>query len=311
MVALSGYLKITRPLNLVIVALIQIVMYYKIMLPVFDAYGVKSVFGAYLFPIFVLVTVIIAAAGNVINDIVDVEIDKINKPDKWIVGNSITVKNAIGFYYFLVLLGAVFAFYVAYEIDKYYLLFLYVFAVFFLYLYSRYLKRVFLLGNILVSLFSAGVIGIILVFEYKAGTVLKGIAKPPYDYINDIFLGFMFFSFFATMYRELVKDMEDVQGDKFGRASTVPVVLGINKAKYTAVLLVIVLLIALIYWFTTDINTDKYYFRFYEAVIVIPYLLLTLFLLVRAKGKEDFSRLSKMIKGFMLLGILMLWFYFF
>jgi len=80
---------------------------------------------------------------------------------------------------------------------------------------------------------------------------------------------------------------------------------------WLAIATVIVLLVALIFWLTKDINNDKYYFRLYEAVIVIPYLLLTLFLLVRAKGKEDFSRLSKMIKGFMLLGILMLWFYFF
>ena len=309
MVALINYLKITRPLNWTIVALLQFVMYYKILLPIFKANGVVSVYGLYLFPLFVLVTVLIAASGNVINDIVDVDIDRINKPDKWIVGNLITLTNATRFYYSLVIVGGVLAYMIAYKIDRYYYLLLYIFAVIFLLLYSKYLKRVFLVGNILVSFFSAGVIGIILVFEYKGGGLLKGIAISQYDYIKNVFFGFMFFSFFATMCREIIKDIEDVKGDKMGNVSTLPVVIGINKTKYLAVLFGIIIFVALIYWSDMRINQNKNYLRIYDYLIMIPTLLLTLYLLIRAKKKEEFSKLSKMLKIFMLMGIMMLWFY--
>ncbi len=310
MVALIRYFKIARPLNLVIVTLIQIIVYYKILLPVFRLHGVDSVFGLYLFPIFVIVTVIVAASGNVINDIVDVEIDKVNKPDKWIVGNTIPVSNAYVFYYLLIVFGGLLAFVIATQMDKYYLLLIYVFAVFFLYLYSKYLKRVIFLGNLVVSLFSAGVIGVILIFEYETGVLLKSISNYSYNYIKDVFLGFMIFSFLSSMFREIVKDIEDVKGDTIENAFTIPLVFGIKKAKNIAALFALFILISLVYWTNMDINIDKRYLNFYVYLIVIPNLLVIMYLLVKARDKNQFTMLSKLIKSFMLVGILMLCFYF-
>lgn len=310
MVALIRYFKIARPLNLVIVTLIQIIVYYKILLPVFRLHGVDSVFGLYLFPIFVIVTVIVAASGNVINDIVDVEIDKVNKPDKWIVGNTIPVSNAYVFYYLLIVFGGLLAFVIATQMDKYYLLLIYVFAVFFLYLYSKYLKRVIFLGNLVVSLFSAGVIGVILIFEYETGVLLKSISNYSYNYIKDVFLGFMIFSFLSSMFREIVKDIEDIKGDTIENAFTIPLVFGIKKAKNIAALFALFILISLVYWTNMDINIDKRYLNFYVYLIVIPNLLVIMYLLVKARDKNQFTMLSKLIKSFMLVGIFMLCFYF-
>ena len=147
MVALSDYLKLTRPLNLLIVALLQGMMYYGVLLPVLEVNGIDSVFKGGLFPVFILVTVIIAASGNVINDIIDIGIDKINKPSKWIAGNTIPLRSVGYFYIALIITGWILSIYIAFKIDKFNYLFLYALAVMFLFFYFKKLKKVFLFGN--------------------------------------------------------------------------------------------------------------------------------------------------------------------
>ncbi len=310
MVALSDYLKITRPLNLLIVALLQCMMYYGVLLPVLEEYGLDSVFKGGLFPVFILVTVIIAASGNVINDLVDVEIDRINKPSKWIVGNIIPLRRVVYFYIVLIIIGWILSLYIAFKIDKFYYLFLYVLAVIFLFIYSNKLKKVLLLGNLLVSIFTAGVIGIILIFEYDSGLLLKSISDESYNYIRNVFLGFMFFSFMTSLYREIVKDIEDMQGDKIEGAKTMPLVFGEKASKIISLIIAVMILIALVFWTRMDINMDRDCFVLYTYILVIPFLLFTVFILLKSKIKTDFGNLSKLIKIFMLLGIVMLVFYF-
>ena len=309
MVALSDYLKLTRPLNLLIVALLQGMMYYGVLLPVLEENGIDSVFKGGLFPVFILVTVIIAASGNVINDIIDIGIDKINKPSKWIAGNTIPLRSVGYFYIALIITGWILSIYIAFKIDKFYYLFLYALAVIFLFFYSKKLKKVLLLGNLLVSIFTAGVIGIILVFEYNSGIVLKGLSDESYKYIKSVFYGFMFFSFMTSMYREIVKDIEDMYGDNKEGAKTIPLVFGVKASKIISLVIAVIILFALVLWTKMDINTGRDYFILYTYIIVIPFLLFTVFMLLKAKAKKDFGKLSWLIKIFMLLGILLLVFY--
>lgn len=304
-----SFLKIIRVPNLFIVCFIQCVIYYGVLIPNFSLANIDSIFVNELFPLFVFVTMIIAASGNVINDILDVKIDKINKPQKWIVGNVISIKNAWYYYYSIILLGFFLSFYIAIKINKIHFIFLYVFAVLFLFIYSRYLKKSFLSGNIFVSLFSSGVMGILLVFESEALSSLQNINYTSYLFVIQLISGFMVFSFFISMYRELVKDIEDMNGDKMFKAKTLPIVFGEKSAKFVAGIFAVVLLIFLIYWFNSDINYNKIYLKFYILCCLILSMSYSIYLLILAKNKSDYNKISKVIKLVMIAGISMLFFY--
>ena len=141
------FFRLIRLKNLLIIALTQII--------------VKFTFIDELFPhdfpsntdflLLMFCTVFIAAAGYIINDIYDVEIDKINKSEKLIIGKSIPSRVAISWYYFLNTLAILMGTYLSFKIGEPYLVFIFIFFVFSLWKYSKTYKNSFLIGNILVS----------------------------------------------------------------------------------------------------------------------------------------------------------------
>lgn len=304
-----SFLKIIRIPNLFIVGSIQFLIYYGVLIPIFSIANIDSIFVNELFPLFVFVTMVIAASGNVINDIIDVEIDKINKPQKWIVGNLMSINRAKYYYIGIVLLGFFISLYIAIKINKLHFILLYVFAILFLFIYSKYLKKSFLLGNIFVSLFSSGVLGILLIFESDALTKLQYINHTSYLYVIQLIFGFMAFSFFTSMYRELVKDIEDMKGDKLLNAKTLPIVFGENISKFIAGIFAVIVLFFLFYWFNFYINNNKIYLKLYILICLISSLSYSIYLLKIAKYKIDYSKISKVIKLVMVAGISMLFFY--
>ena len=306
---MAPYLKIIRISNLIIVAVVQSVLYFGILMPVFDAIGIKTVLGKGYFILFIITTMIITAAGYVINDILDVKADEINKPLDCIVGRSISEKNAYRYYFALTFTGFLLALIIAIHINKIYYVLIYIAVVVLLYFYSKYLKKQMLAGNIFVSLFSSFVLGIILVFELPGLNLLYQTGNDLYDYIMFIFTGFMVFSFLTSMYRELVKDMEDIEGDMLIKAKTFPVVFGIELTKFLSGFIAIIILISLFYWMKMDINADKIYMKIYILIFVILPLFYSVFLLKNAATKSDFGKLSKVIKIIMATGISILAFY--
>lgn len=305
------FFKLIRYKNLLIVILLQLVLYFYILLPVFDKYDIKSVFSVPMFLVFTMITALIAASGNIINDIMDVEIDKVNKPGKWYVGNIITVQEAYKYYFIVVAVGFMFSMWIAIALNRLNYMFLYIGAVVFLYLYSKYLKKTFLLGNVLVSLFTSGVIGIILIFEYDTGISLKEINSTPYIYIQQLFFGFMFFSFFTTFLRELVKDIEDYDGDYSANAKTIPLVIGIDKTKWLLIIISLIILSLLIVWIGMDVNEFRRLAVIYTIIGLIPFQIYIIYRVIVSKNKSDFNNLSRLIKVYMIFGIGMLGFYMF
>ncbi len=306
---MSPYLRIIRIPNLIIVAVLQVALYFGILVPVLDTYGINLVLGTEYFILFIFTTMIITATGYVINDILDVKADQINKPSECIVGRDITEKNAYRYYIVLSLSGFLTALIIAIYINKINYILIYIVAVALLYLYSKYLKKQLLVGNIFVSLFSSFVPGIILIFELPGIKILNETENGSYHFIMDIFLGFMVFSFLVSMYRELVKDMEDIEGDMYIKAKTFPVVFGIELTKLLSGFITIIILISLFYWLKMDINVNRIYLKIYVLLFVILPLFYSVFLLKKAETKSDFAKLSKIIKILMATGILILIFY--
>jgi 4-hydroxybenzoate polyprenyltransferase len=244
------------------------------------------------FFLLVFSTVLIAAAGYILNDHFDAAIDGINKPQKKSFAASISRTSAINTFIILTSIAVAVAFFIADSILNFWLGFVQVGSSVLLALYSGVLKKIPLLGNLTVALLSALVLATVGLYEPSF--------YPNFTYIF-IYSGF---AFLISLIREIVKDVEDMEGDKISGRKTIPVALGMSTTK--VILCVLIILTALgagkiLY----DFFYDYAYFSFWKifACFEIPFLALLTFT-IRAKEKKDYSLLSALLKVIMLLGIL-------
>lgn len=225
-------------------------------------------------------TVMIAAAGYVINDYYDVKIDYINKPERVVIGKNIPRRYAILFHGILSGSGIFLGLLVSWRIGA-----INVLSVFLLWLYSNNLKRLPFIGNLVVALLTGLSIWVVDA-QYKTGSAL--------------ILIYASFAFFMTLVREIIKDMEDLKGDDTFGCKTLPIVWGIRKTKF------LIYLILIIFFITVGV-LDFFYealpIKYYLLFLFTP-LLWLLYRLIRADTVKDFAWLSAFCKVIMLLGIL-------
>ena len=225
-------------------------------------------------------TILIAAAGYIINDYYDVKIDLINKPDRVVIGKGITRRFAILFHTALSFSGIGMGWLLNWKIGVVNFL-----SAFLLWLYSNYLKRLPFVGNFVVSLLTGLSIAII--------NLLYGVN-------NQLVIIYSLFAFFMTLIREIIKDIEDLKGDNSFGCRTLPIIWGVRKTK--------VLIYTLIGAFSATVIVLNHLY----VGLPVYYFLLFLFLpigwlltrLMRADTIKDFDRLSQLCKVIMLLGIL-------
>lgn len=304
---MNKYISLLRVQNLLIVSILMSILYYGLILPKFSYEGIGSVFNQFQYPVFILITLIITGSAYIVNDIFDISSDKINKPQKALIGNSISIKNAYRFYFILLFAGLVLSLWIAISINKFHYIFLYISPVAFLYFYSRFFKKTFLAGNLLVSFFSMGVPAILIIFEYNELELLKNKNQENYSFLISIFGAFMIFSFLMTLYREIIKDIEDIEGDKYLDANTLPIKMGVEAAKNITGFLAVFIVFMIFYWMKMPINNSM--MKIYTIVAVILPLGYTVWLLKNASSKSDFHKISTIIKIIMLTGIGILFFY--
>jgi 4-hydroxybenzoate polyprenyltransferase len=266
-----SFLRLTRVWNLLILALAQ---YFTAIMLIDRA----NVFDLRFF-LLVTSTVLIAAAGYIINDYYDIKIDLINKPERVVIGKGITRRYAILFHTLLSMAGVAIGTFLNWKIGV-----LNFGAAFLLWWYSNNLKRQPLIGNIVVSLLTA--LSIVIVDSlYKTG--------------NSLIFIYGAFAFFITLIREIIKDMEDLKGDDTFGCRTLPIIWGIRKTKYfiygvLAVFSLTVVLLDVLY-----IDLPEYYF----LVFLFAPLAILLYTLIKADTKKDYSRLSNFCKIILLLGV--------
>jgi len=225
-------------------------------------------------------TVFIAAAGYIINDYYDVKIDLINKPERVVVGKSITRRYAILFHTFLSFIGVALGFLLSWQIGI-----INFFSSFLLWLYSNNLKRQPFIGNFAVALLT-GLSIALLNWLYHSNVVLVNVYAS--------------FAFFMTLVREVIKDMEDLKGDNSYGCRTLPIIWGNRKTKGFLYILLAVFFFAvvLIHFFSTPLPI--YYFL---GFLFLPLVVLVI-RLAQADTKIDFYNLSTLCKLIMLFGIL-------
>jgi len=143
------------------IALVQVLIKYALLVP----FGVQLTLNGFGFSLLVLSTLCIAAAGNIINDIYDIETDLVNKPKKVIVGKTISEKQANNLFIILNVIGVGLGFYISNLVGKNAFFALFVIISALLYIYASYLKQVLLIGNIVISVLVALSIIIVGLFE--------------------------------------------------------------------------------------------------------------------------------------------------
>lgn len=225
-------------------------------------------------------TVLIAAAGYIINDYYDVKIDYINKPERVVIGKNIPRRYAILFHVVLSGIGIIIGLLLSWRIAA-----LNVLSAFLLWLYSNNLKRLPFIGNFSVA-FLTGLSVWIVDLLYRHGSALIVIYAS--------------FAFFMTLVREIIKDMEDLKGDNTFGCRTLPIVWGLRRTKFAIyfILAVFALTVILINQFYKALPLE-----YFLIFLFIP-LLILLYRLIRADTTRDFAALSTFCKIIMLLGIL-------
>ncbi|MEL6720287.1 MAG: geranylgeranylglycerol-phosphate geranylgeranyltransferase [Bacteroidota bacterium] len=298
--------RLVRFPNLLIVAITQALIYFIVFLPAFQAAEITPALNLLNLFLLIFSTVCIAAGGYIINDILDLEIDQINKPEKTIVGKVISIKQANWLYWGSILLGFFISLYLAIETHNLPLLSLYPIAVFLLFLYSKYFKKSILVGNIIVSIFCAFVAGIIWVAERNSFMILKTTNSEEADYLQFVLLIYLGFAFLATMFREIVKDLEDQEGDRIGNCRTLPIVAGIASAKIIALFFGIALFVMLVYLCVVLLELANYWALGFVVLVVLLPLLYSFFLLWKSKLSREFHQISQLAKVMMLMGLILL-----
>ncbi|MEM6966088.1 MAG: geranylgeranylglycerol-phosphate geranylgeranyltransferase [Bacteroidota bacterium] len=302
------FLKLIRFQNLLIVVLTQYLFQYFIIIPALQKAHLSPLLDHVHFFLFVISTVIIAAGGYIINDITDYEIDILNKPERVIINKNISAPNAQKLYWGITVLGFLISLYIAYHIDNLLLVLIYPFAIFLLYVYSKSLKKSVLWGNMIVSVFCAFVAGIVLFAERENVSTLLSIKRGVGKEVIEIFMFYFIFAFLSTMVREIIKDIEDVNGDVQNECKTLPIVYGIPKAKGVATVFGITLLAALVYWIFYRSENGHLEGSLYLVVGIIVPLSMLLVGLLFAQAPHHYQRLSMGAKYLMLSGILYLFF---
>jgi 4-hydroxybenzoate polyprenyltransferase len=295
-----------RPLNLLFIALTQYLILFHFLFPVFLRAGASPTLQGALGWAFIATTVLLAAAGYVINDLYDVAADRINKPRKWWVGREISPKWARRWALLLLLMGGVLAAWIAYDLQQLCLWAIYPAVAFLLWAYSGFFKGAPLAGNLLVALLCGLVAGIVWYAEREGFRTLL-LREPALALRAALALGFyLLFAFLATLFREIVKDCEDVEGDSAARQRTLPVMRGIPAARRWALATGIVLetaLLALAIWLGSE-------GRLLQAALLLLVLAAPMALALqkvqRARSPEQFRTVSHIAKWVIFAGVFLI-----
>lgn len=305
------FLKLIRPINLAIIALTMYgIRYYVLKVNYFQKVDDDPID----FMLLVISTVLIAAAGNIINDYFDVKADRINKPEKLIITKHIKRRWAILTHWTFNGLAFGIAIYLSLKYDSLSFVFIHLISINTLWFYSMLFKRKALIGNIMIAGLTA-LVPILTIIYFKVGNSyhLQHSEFDPDSWVAIIDYSLIYalalFAFTQNLAREIVKDIQDIKGDELIYVKSLPMIIGQSKSLLIVSLLLLLLPAACI-WYLIDnldnllkLNSHQLY------TDAIPFTLaalinLTLILLIIVNKKKRLKLYDVLIKISMLIGIL-------
>lgn len=303
----TAFIKLIRWPNLLFIVLTQFLFVYCVIMPVFANSNIHPNVRGWNFALICISSVLIAAAGYIINDYFDLNIDRVNKPEKLVVERVIKRRWAIVWHIILSVVGIAIGFYVDFTTHIWLLGFSNAVCVFLLFVYSTSLKQRFLVGNVVISLLTAWVILVVAWCEYNH------LIRTNYNLRADKILRETFlyagFAFVISLVREVVKDMEDVEGDRKYGCKTMPIVWGFNATKVFVAVWLIVLVGTLIIVQLYALRLGWWISVIYGLLLIVAPLIFIIKKLYNAKTSQDFHRISSLVKFVMFTGILSMVFF--
>lgn len=303
----AAFLRLIRWPNLVFIALTQVLFFYCIIPFVYKGLQANTLSPGILY-LLVTASVCISAAGYIINDYFDLNIDLVNKPSKLIIEKYIKRRWAIVLHLTLSFIGFLISCYVGYKLKNIYIPFFNLIAIAALWFYSTTFKKKLLIGNIVISVLTAWVILVITVAVYmiSRSSDADAFILPRLLKVSFLYAGF---AFTISLIREVIKDMEDINGDlKYG-CQTMPIVWGIPVSKVFAGVWLVVLIggVAILQFYVLQLGW--WLSAVYCILFIIVPLLWILQHLYRAQVPIDFNRVSNAIKVVMFTGIVSMVFF--
>ena len=221
------------------------------------------------------------SAGNIINDIYDLGIDKVNRPERPLPSGKISKNSALILYFLLIAASLILSWFI-----NLYAFIIVIIATILLVLYSKFLKRVLFIGNILVALLT----GLVFIFGGVA------VRNPSAAIIPALF------AFLINFIREIVKDMQDVDGDKNAGVNTFPIRYGFQKSKILILLITFTLILYTLYPFVARLYKIEYFII--VMIIVNPILVFSLKILFKDRSIKNLNMISNLLKLSMVFGLI-------
>ena len=311
---LNNIFKIIRWKNLVIISLSQIFIKFFFI----DFFIQKDQLLNENFVILLIVTILIAASGYIVNDIYDYNLDQINKPEKVVLGKFLKSRDAIIIYMMFNSLAIVLSIFLCMKIEQEIYILVFLLIIYCLWLYSKKLKKYKTIGNILIAFFISLSILNVPLFSYK------NILSDDRFFVFLIISIFSVLAFLINVKREIIKDIEDIEGDKIHKVKSLPIIFGTKKSKLVTIIIGIILMFAISSLITfqililrSDLLLDvggnqfsnpqiwgaNYISIIYMFIILIMFFYVEL-LILNATTKTNFTKASKLLKYLMLLSLL-------
>lgn len=304
------YLQLLRVGNLTFVAILLYVMEKWVATPLLQLEQFGELMPWWVLTLLIVSVVGIAAGGYVINDYFDVKIDRINRPDNLVVTRIISRDTAMHLFYGLTAVGVIAGTVVAWWAHSWTLLFTYVVIPGLLWFYSASYKRMFLIGNLVVA-FASAIVPLLVAIanaDYLHHLYQNALAYSPI--VGELYVwtgGFAAFAFLLTWVREIVKDIEDIEGDREMECRTLPIVWGDKVAKIIATILLVVIATLIVYILFAVLPFSHEWkslpTRYVVFGLVVP-ILCSIVLLWAANNRTEYHRVQTIIKFAMFMGML-------
>lgn len=307
---IKPYLQLLRVGNLTFVAILLYVMEKWVATPLLQLEQFGELMPWWILTLLIVSVIGIAAGGYVINDYFDVKIDRINRPDNLVVTRIISRDAAMNLFYGLTAVGVIAGTVVAWWAHSWTLLFTYVVIPGLLWFYSASYKRMFLVGNLVVA-FASAIVPLLVAIanaDYLHHLYQNALAYSPI--VGELYVwtgGFAIFAFLLTWVREIVKDIEDIEGDREMECRTLPIVWGDKVAKIIATLLLMAIAILIVYMLFAVLPFSHEWkslpTRYVVFGLIVP-ILCSIVLLWAANNRTEYHRVQTIIKFAMFMGML-------
>jgi len=300
------YLKLIRWPNLLIMAITMFLVRFYLIKPPLEMVDVALASDILSFTLLVLAMLLMSAGGYVINDIFDMDIDSVNHSEKMIIGRSIKLSAAKLLYWILNLAALGIMIFLSITMANWQLLIIMVMLAGLLWFYSERYKRQILVGNLVVAFVASAGITIVWLFEFfnlQKDTSVFVEATRAMPLMSGLVFAYVLFAFLSTIVREVVKDIEDMEGDQRFGCRTFPIVYGEVPSRNLAAGLLIILIIMIGFWqyilFLKDMKS-----AFSVLFIALGIGIAALIRLAFSDKKEHYTTVSALLKLLMLAGIL-------